>query len=303
MDTLVTINVVADSPARAEKAMDRAFGEVQRLDGMLSFFSDRSELAKINKNAGLGAVRVSKETSEVIEKAVFASERTDGAFDVTIGPEISQWDFYAKRKPDDASIRERLSLVNYKWIALDRVKSSLSLKKRGMLIDLGAIAKGYAADRAVEELKREGIASGLVSVAGDIKAFGLKPDGKAWRVGIRNPRAKNDNDEIIATIELKDMAISTSGDYERFFIMAGKRYHHILDPRTGYPAQGCRSVSVIAKDGVYADSFSTGVFVLGPEKGIAVLQQNGFEGFVIDTDGNVVTTPGLRDRIEFKRNN
>lgn len=301
MDTLVTVNVVSDSSDKAERAIDIVFDEIAKLDSMLNFFSDKSELSIINKNAGLSEVRVSQETIEVIEKAIYASEKTDGAFDATIGPEISLWDFPNKIKPDDKTIRERLSLVNYKLIHINKERSTVYLEKRGMLLDLGGIAKGYAADRAVAVLKRIGIKSGLVSVAGDIKAFGLKPDGRAWVVGIRNPRAIGNDDDIMATIELRDAAISTSGDYERYFIVDGKRYHHILDPKTGYPADECQSVTVIAKDGVYTDSFSTGVFVLGPERGMAALKEMGFEGLIVDSSGSIKTTQGLKDRIEFKK--
>ena len=301
VDTLVTIQVVAERPEKAEKAIDRAFAEVKRLGNLLNFYSEESELAKINRNAGISDVKVSPETLEVIEEAVSTSKKTSGAFDVTIGPEIISWDFPEKRKPDDATIKERLNLVNYQWIVIDREKSTISLTKRGMLIDLGGIAKGYIADRAVEEMKREGIVSGIVAVAGDIRAFGDKPDGRPWRVGIRNPRQSGSDDEIMAMIELKDMAISTSGDYERFFIVDGNRYHHILDPTTGYPPEACRSVSVIAGEGAFADSYSTAVFILGPEKGMEALRKMGFEGLIVDEHGKVHTTDGLRDRIEFKR--
>jgi FAD:protein FMN transferase len=301
MDTLVTIQVVAKRPERAEKAINRAFAEIKRLEGLLNFYSEESELAKINRSAGISDVKVSPETLDLIEKAVSTSGKTGGAFDVTIGPEIILWDFAEKRKPDDGTIKGRLNLVNYQWIAIDREKSTISLMKRGMLIDLGGIAKGYIADRAVEELKREGIVSGLVAVAGDIRAFGDKPDGRPWRVGIRNPRQSGRDDEIMAMIELKDMAISTAGDYERFFIADGNRYHHILDPKTGYPAKASRSVSVIAREGAFTDSYSTAVFILGPEKGLEVLRKMGFEGLIVDEHGKVHTTDGLRDRIEFKR--
>jgi len=301
MDTLVTIQVVAGSEETADRAMAKAFEEIGKLDTLLNFFSDKSELALINRNAGVSGVRVSPETLEVIEKAVYASEKSGGAFDVTIGPVSSLWNFAIKVKPDDKAISEKLGLVNYKLLVLDQEKSTVGLRKKGMLIDLGAIAKGYGADKAVGALKKQGIKSGLVAVAGDIKAFGLKQDEKPWRVGIRNPRQKGTDDEILATIEITDMAISTSGDYERFFIIEGKRFNHILDPGTGYPARGCQSVSVMAKDGVSADSFSTAVFVLGPERGMALLQQLGFEGLIVDNQGKIHVTPGIKDKIEFKK--
>ncbi len=309
MDTLITISAVSDSGDKADLAIEKAFSEIEKLDKLLNFFSDKSELSEINKNAGKKAVKVSPETFEVIERALYASEKTGGAFDVTIGTEITLWDFHNKVKPEDKAIRERLSLVNYKGILLNKRASSVYLNKKGMLIDLGGIAKGYAADKAVEVMKKKGIKSGLVSVAGDIKAFGLKPDGKPWKIGIKNPRAKNEDDEIMATIELTDMAISTSGDYERYFIIEGKRYHHILNPKTGYPADGCRSVSIIAKDGAITDPFSTGIFTLGAEKGMKLLEEMGLDGIIVDKDGKIHTTSNLRGKIEIrgsqgqKRNN
>jgi thiamine biosynthesis lipoprotein len=302
MDTLVTIHVVADSEQTADKAMTDAFREISKLDTLLTFFSDKSELALINRNAGISGVRVSPETLEVIEKAVYASEKSGGAFDVTIGPESSLWNFVTKVKPDDNAISSRLGLVNYRLITFDKEKSLVALGKRGMLMDLGAIAKGYAADKAIGALKKLGVRAGLVAVAGDIRAFGLKQDGKPWRVGIRNPRQTGKGDEILAAIELRDMAISTSGDYERFFILDGERFHHILDPQTGYPARSCQSVSIMATDGVTTDSFSTAVFVLGPEKGMELLRQLGLEGMIVDREGKIHMTPGIKDKIEFKGN-
>jgi thiamine biosynthesis lipoprotein len=299
MDTLVTITVVADSAERAEKAMERAFGEIGKLDTLLNFFSENSELSMINRNAGLAGVRVSPETMEVLERAIETSEKTGGAFDVTIGPEISQWNFPLKTKPEDDSIKRHLGLVNYRLIQLDKARSTVRLKEKGMLMDLGGIVKGYAADKAVEELKKNGIRSALVSVAGDIKAFGRKPDGKGWKVGIMNPRSTEKSTEIMAIVELNDEAISTAGDYQRYFILEGRRFHHILDPKTGYPAHECRSVSVIARNGVYSDPFSTGIFVMGPEKGIELLMRMGFEGLIVDKDGAIHTTPGLKGKIEF----
>ncbi|MDP1758405.1 MAG: FAD:protein FMN transferase, partial [Thermodesulfovibrionales bacterium] len=311
MDTTVTISVVSGSGDKSEKAIDRAFSEIEKLDRLLNFFSDSSEVSEINRNAGLKAVAVSPETFEVIEKAIYASGKTNGAFDVTIGSVTTLWDFHKRVKPEDKQIKERLTLVSYKNIILNKKASSVYLKKTGMLIDPGGIVKGYAADKAVEALKREGIKSGLVSISGDIKAFGLKPDSKPWKIGIRNPRAIPPNppllkggeggcsDEIMATIEMTDMAISTSGDYERYFIIEGKRYHHILNPKTGYPVGECRSVSIIAKDGSVTDPFSTGIFILGAEKGIKLLEEMGIDGIIVDKNGKIHTTPNLRGKLEI----
>lgn len=301
MDTLVTITVVSNSKDSAEKAIDTAFSEIEKLERLSNFYSSDGEITRINKNAGISEVKVSHDILELLEKALYVSENTEGAFDVTIGSVITLYDFHEKIKPEEGSVKKKLSLVNYRNLIIDRNKSTVFLRRKGMLIDLGGITKGYAADKAVETLKKQGIRSGLVSVAGDIKTFGLKPDGRPWKVGIRNPRAKDKDDDIMATIELKDMAISTSGDYERFFILADKKYHHLLDPKTGHPAQECRSVSIITNECTFTDAFATGIFMLGPERGMKVLEKMGFDGIIIDSQGKIHMTPNIRGKIEFKR--
>jgi thiamine biosynthesis lipoprotein len=169
-----------------------------------------------------------------------------------------------------------------------------------MSFDTGGIAKGYAADKAVETLKALGISSGLVAIAGDIRAFGSKPDGSPWTIGIRNPRGAEANDDVMATLELSDEAVSTSGDYERFFMREGVRYHHILDPRTGYPARENISVTVVAPEAVFTDGFSTGVFVMGPEKGLQLLETLGYEGIIVGHDGKMFLTKAMEERIAWK---
>jgi thiamine biosynthesis lipoprotein len=302
MDTIVTISVVSNSKDNAEKAIDNAFSEIEGLEKLSNFFSPDSEVSIINRNAGISPVKVSPELLEIIEKTLYVSEKTEGIFDITIGAVIKLYDFHKKIKPEDDEIKKSLPLVNYKNLIIDKNKSTVFLRKTGMLIDLGGIVKGYAADKAVEILKRQGINSALVSVAGDIKAFGVKPDGRPWNIGIRNPRAEGEEDDIMATIKLSNMAISTSGDYERYFILDGKRYHHLLDPKTGYPAEGFQSVSVITDSGVFADAFSTAIFILGPERGTKILKEMSLDGITIDSRGEIYTTPDIRGMIEFKRN-
>ncbi len=301
MDTLVTITVVSDSENHAENAIDNAFSEIEKIEKMSSFFLPDSEISRINKSAGISAVKISPEILDLLTRAQYVSEKTRGAFDITIGPVETLYDFYKKIKPDGSTIRQSLQLVGYKNLIIDRNRSAAFLRKKGMLVDPGGIAKGYAADKAVETLKKDGIMSGLVAVAGEIKAFGLKPDRRAWKIGIRHPRAENKEDDIMATIELNDMAISTSGDYERFFILDGKRYHHILSPQTGQSAAQCESVSIMTKDAAFTDAFATGVFVLGPAEGIKLLEEIGIEGIVVDNEGKVHMTPGIRGKVEFKK--
>ncbi len=301
MDTIVSITVVANSKNAAEKAIDKTFTEINRFGDLINFYSDTSELSEINRNAGLHSVKVSPETLDVIEKAVFTAEKSGGAFDPTIGPIVKLWDFLDKRKPTEREIAAALPLVNYKDILIERTDATVFLKRKGMMIDLGGIAKGYAADLAVESLKREGILSGLVSIAGDIRTFGVKPDKSPWTIGIKNPRQTGEKDEIIAKIRLSDKAISTAGDYERFFLSEGKRYHHLLDPKSGYPADISRSVSVIAEKGVITDGFDNAVFILGTEKGLKLMKEMGIDAMIIDSSGTIHMTDAIKEKITFEK--
>ena len=302
MDTFVTITVVADSKDTAEKAIEDAFAVIGKYGDLVNFFSDKSDVSAINRNAGIREVRVSPETLDTIEKAVYVSEKSGGAFDPTIGPEIKLWDFLNKIKPSDIEIRKNLSLVNYKNIVIDKEKSTVFLKKKDMLLDLGGIAKGYAADLAVQALKQKGTSAGLVAIAGDINSFGLKPDKKTWIVGIKNPRQKSTDDEIIARLPLSNKGISTSGDYERYFFINGQRFHHLLVPSTGYPAYTCRSVSVVSDEAAMNDGFSTALFILGPEKGLELAKKMGIDAVIIDIAGAVHTTPDLQKVLTIEKN-
>jgi FAD:protein FMN transferase len=301
MDTQVTVTVVSGARDSAEKAIDAAFSEIEKIESLTNLYAAGSEISLINRNAGITPTKVSPEVLELIGKALSVSEMTGGAFDITIGAVSRLYDFHKKIKPEGNTLLKNISLVNYRDVSVDRSASTIFLKKKGMIIDAGGIAKGYAADKAVVVLKNRGIASGLVAIAGDIKAFGRKPDGDPWQIGIRNPRGTDHDDDIMATLPLSDMAISTAGDYERFFLIDGIRYHHILDPKSGYPAEGCRSVTVTARDGVYADAFDTGIFVLGPDKGIKALDAAGFDGLIIDGEGNIHFTAGMREKVAFKK--
>jgi len=301
MDTQVTVTVVSGSRDSAEKAIDAAFSEIEKIESLTNFYAKGSEISLINKNAGISATKVSPEVLELLGKALSVSEMTDGAFDITIGAVSGLYDFHKKIRPEENILFKNISLVNYRDVSVDRLTSTIFLKKKGMIIDAGGIAKGYAADKAVGVLKKQGITSGLVAIAGDIKAFGRKPDGKPWQIGIRNPRGMDQDDDIMATLPLSDMAISTSGDYERFFLVSGVRYHHLLDPNTGFPASGCRSVTVIVNAAAFADSFATAVFVLGPERGVKVLDAAGFEGLIVDSEGKMHFTAGMREKVAIKK--
>ncbi len=311
MDTVCTITVVSPSKKQAGEAIEAGFASIEKLEHILDFFSDESEITAINMAAGKGPVRVRRETLDVIQRSVKVAEYTNGAFDPTVGPLMELWGFSGPSSgsvsiPDAEAIRYVTGLVDFKKMSINASASEVSLAEKGMKLDLGGLAKGYAADMAIDAIKAKGIKSALVAIAGDIKGFGLRPDLKPWKVGIQNPRVKSievpdgDGNTIIATLDLKEEAISTSGDYQRFFIRDGERYHHILDPETGFPASGVISVTVIAPYGYMADGLSTGIFILGREKGIKLLESLGFNGIIVDSNRQIYITENLEGRIEIE---
>ncbi|MEE8328866.1 MAG: FAD:protein FMN transferase [Thermodesulfovibrionia bacterium] len=310
MYTFCTITVVSPSEEKAREAIEAGFTRIKRIEQLLNFFSSESEITAINKASGGRPVKVSQETLEAIQRAVEIADYTDGAFDPTIAPVIRLWGFSEKSQessiPSADKIKNALRFVDYRKIKINMSASEVFLEKKGMELDLGGITKGYAADMAIEAIKAKGIKAALVAIAGDIKGFGLKPDLKPWRVGIQNPRLSDDKSEggeedIFASLRLKDKAISTSGDYQRFFIKEGKRYHHILDPRKGYSASDVISVSVIAPNGYMADGLSTGIFVLGREKGIKLLESMGFSGIIVDINEEIFITEDLKGDADIEK--
>lgn len=308
MDTYCTITVVSSSKERAGEAIDAGFAEIKDLEMLLNYFSDDSEITAVNRAAGIRPVKVSDATLEILEKTAGISNATGGAFDPTIAPVITQWKFSKGAKKDSVPQREvideALRLVDYKKVLIDRGSSEVFLKEEKMELDLGGIAKGYGADKAVDAIKAKGIRAALVAIAGDIRGFGLNLSGKGWKVGIQNPRPAHASEkpweDIFAVLHLNDRAISTSGDYQRFFIKEGKRYHHILDPETGFPADSnLISASVIAPEGYIADSLSTAVFVLGAEKGMRLLESMGIDGVLVTADKKVIITKNLKGEVSI----
>jgi len=308
MDTFCTITVVSSSKEKAKEAIDAGFAEIKKLDDLLNYFSPDSEITAINKAAGKKTVKVSRETLEIIKKSVDISVLTNGAFDITIAPIVRLWNFSDKNRnpsiPSPDVIEKARRFVNYRKIKINIETSEIYLEEKGMELDLGGIAKGYAADKAINAIRSKGIKAALVAVAGDIRGYGVSTSGEAWKVGIQNPRPEAESEkpweDIFATINLMNMAISTSGDYQRFFIKDGKRFHHILDPATGFPASsGLISVSVIAPEGYISDSLSTAVFILGIEKGLKLLELMHLEGVLVDVHRRIFITPGLKGIIKI----
>lgn len=305
MDTITTITVVSPSRKKAEEAIEAGFTEIKRLEQILNYFSPDSEITAINNLSGISPVKVSRETIEIIKMSLEIADATGGIFNPTIGPVIKLWKFSRQDKadtiPSEEAIMDALRMVDYKRVRVDEKRSEIFLELKGMEIDLGGIAKGYVADRAIDVIKKMNIKAGLVAIAGDIKGFGLRPDQRPWNVGIQDPRPVDDKtDGVFATLYLENRAISTSGDYQRFFIKDGKRYHHIIDPRTGYPAESSViSVSVIADNGFIADGITTAMFIFPPHKAKAFLESLGVEGVIVDNQKRLYITKGLKGKIEI----
>jgi thiamine biosynthesis lipoprotein len=296
MGTVVSITAVGRTHDEANEAITAGFQEIKRLEQLLSTWIPSSELSKVNAAAGQSAVKVSLETMAVVRKALQVAEMTDGAFNIAIGPAINAWNISDDpRLPTSEELAALKPLVDLQYVHTDVWERTIHLQKPGMRIDVGGIGKGYAADQAVLVMKKAGAAAGVVALSGDIKTFGRLPGGRRFPVGILHPRKEG---EILAEIDLEDEAISTAGDYERFFDKDGIRYHHILDPKTLQPARGCQSVSVIAKEGVWADGLDTGIFVLGAERGMELVEQlEDVEAIIVDGEGRVLISSGLRNRV------
>ncbi len=256
---------------------------------------ESSDVSHINQSAGKEGVKVSRETIEVLKRAQEVSKLSEGGFDITVGPLVQLWRKARERgmSPEMEEVKETLNLVNFRNLKI-HYGGKVSLRKKGMSIDLGGIAKGYAVDRAFELLKGVGYKNLVVNAGGDLRVGGSKPEGP-WSIGIQHPR---DPEKIMARISVSDAAVATSGDYEKFFIHQGKRYHHILNPKNGFPAEGCQSVTVLHKEGAAADALATAIFVLGPEKGYALCQRlEGVDYLIVDQEGNVTLSPSLKGRI------
>jgi FAD:protein FMN transferase len=293
MGTYVTITLNGSGKSQDDltRAASDAFAQITKVDELMSTYKPQSNLSRINQVAGIVPVPADPEVIYNIEKALYVAKLTDGAFDVTIGPLVNAWKIGSKdaRVPSPDEIRKALALVGWQNIEIDKHAGTVFVKKRGASIDLGGIAKGYASDRAVEVLRKAGIKGGIVACAGDVKVFGLRPDGTPWTVGIQHPR--KEDGALMAKLTLTDSAVSTSGDYERYFIKDGVRYCHIMNPKTGYPARGLMSVTALAKDSWLADSMATGLFVMGPDKAYALaLKHPEIEVLMVTDTGKVLAT-------------
>ncbi|HPB30602.1 MAG TPA: FAD:protein FMN transferase [Candidatus Sumerlaeota bacterium] len=286
LGTLVEISIPCppEREAEAREAICAAAAEIDRLEVLWSRYRPDSDVSRINLAAGREAVHVSSDTLELVESAANISRITGGAFDISFASVGKLWRLKQDdpRIPSPEEIRESLPLVNFHNIIVNREEGSILLKDKGMMIDLGGIAKGAAVDRAIAVIRKQGFSHALVNAGGDIYAMGKNAVHRPWRVAVRHPR---DRELFLGKVDLTGAAIVTSGDYERGITVDGRRYHHILDTHTGYPAEKCISVTVIAPDAMTADAIATALFVMGPHEGVRfVNEREGVESLIIGPD-------------------
>lgn len=295
LGTVVQISVWTDAPNEARTAITAAWSEIARLEAIFSEWQPNSEVSRINRGAADQRMRLSLELHHVLRRALHIGVQSSGAFDVTWAALRGLWDFRSARIPAAAQVEEATHRVGLSGLSLD--DRSVRFLRPGMQLGLGGIAKGYIVDRVSALLCARGLSDHIIDAGGDVFASGSKGD-TPWRVGIQHPRTGEQT--LMGVVTAHDGAVVTSGDYQRFFIVDQVRYHHILDPKTGRPARGVMSVTVIARSAMDADAMATAAFVLGPERGLRFLTaQPDVEGVIVDTAGRIRMTNGARTRVNL----
>lgn len=302
MGSSLRVAIWTADAAGATLAIADVFVEFDRLEQALSVWRPDSDVQRLNAAAGRGAVPVGPDTRAVLAAAAEASRLTHGKFDITFGALSDIWKFdhdQDNQVPSEAAIAARLPLVDYTAIRVDEAGGTAEILRPGVRIHLGGIGKGYAVDRAVQRLRAAGFRDFLIQAGGDLYAAGRRGD-RPWRVGLYDPRGTEG--ASFASIDVQDETVSTSGDYERYFVKDGVRYHHLLDPQSGHPARLCRSVTILARSALTADWASTGVFVLGPDEGMALVESlPDVEAVVVTADNQVRVSTGLQERLKIAR--
>lgn len=288
------LSVVSDNPEWAHDCIQAGINEIQRIEKKLTTFSSKSETAKINEMAGIRAVEVSLETIELIERSIKISQITQGAFDITYGSiDKKLWNFDEKMTalPDKETAKKMVRLINYRNIIIDKKESTVFLKEKGMRIGFGGIGKGYAAEMAKKVMRSMGVTSGIVNASGDLTTWGTQPDGKPWTIGIANPNAAH---QVFSYLNLSDMAVATSGNYEKYIMIGGKKYSHTIHPKTGLPVTGIKSVTIITPNAEIADAMATPVTIMGIEAGLDMINQiNSIEAIIIDDDNRMYKSKNI----------
>jgi FAD:protein FMN transferase len=290
-------SAVSFDEVKATECIERAIQEVRRLEQLLTTFDESSQTNRINAAAGIKAVCVDKEVFDLIDRSLKISALTQGAFDITYGSiDKSLWNFDTTMNalPDEAKAKSMVRLINYRNVILNRSEQTVYLKERGMRIGFGGIGKGYAADCAKAIMVKHGIKSGIVNAAGDLAVWGTQPSGQPWTIGVADPDRKN---LPFATMTLSDMSVATSGNYEKYVIIGGRKYSHTIDPRTGYPVQGIKSVTIICRNAEIADAMATPVMVMGIKAGLHMINQVRDIACIVIDDNDIVHTS---DNINIK---
>ncbi|MGV4415153.1 FAD:protein FMN transferase [Chryseobacterium sp. T1] len=278
------ITVVDKDSLSAEKSINKAIAEITRIENLISEWQPQTQISEVNRNAGIQPVKVDREVIELTKTGLYFSKITDGAFDISIVAMDKIWQFDGSMDtlPNPADIKNSVRNVGYQNIIIDSVNSTLFLKNKGMKIGFGSIGKGYAADRARTLLKKDGVLGGIINASGDISTWGTQANGKAWAIGVNNPFRPGKMAAVIAKKE--DMSMTTSGSYEKYAEIAGKRYSHIINPKTGMPSTGLTSVTVIGPDATTANGFSTSVMVLGEKEGLELMKRFPQYHYLLITD-------------------
>ena len=289
------LTVVAHTKGWADQMIDEGVKEIQRIEKLLTTFSDDSETNLINSNAGIQPVTVSDVTFHIIERSIRISSITQGSFDITYGSiDKSLWNFDETMTslPSPKKARQMVRLINYKNIELDAENKTVFLKEKGMRIGFGGIGKGYAAEMAKEVMKKNDVSSGIVNASGDLTTWGTQPDGKPWTVGIVHPDYKS---YPFSYMNISDMAVATSGNYEKFVMIDGKKYSHTIDPRTGLPVSGIKSVTIISPNAEICDAMATPVMIMGIEHGLYLINQlKQVECLIIDDNNKIYTSDNIK---------
>jgi thiamine biosynthesis lipoprotein len=295
------ITIVAKDSLAAEQNIDTCIAEVSRIENLISDWRPQTQVSQVNQNAGVGAIKVDREVFELTRRALSLSQLTGGAFDISFAALDKVWKFDGSMTvmPSTAQIKQSVAKVGYKNIILDRINSTIFLKLKGMKIGFGALGEGYAADRCRAMMLARGIKAGIVNGSGDMNTWGKQPDGSDWNIGITNPFKE---DRLIAVVPVRQGAVVTSGSYEKFVVFNGKRYAHIINPATGYPATGLISVTIFGPSAERANGFSTSMMVLGKDKAMQFIKRvSGYRYIMITDEGRVYSSPSLKFKIHQLR--
>lgn len=287
MGSKFEITLVDKDSLSAEKNIDKSVSEIRRIENLISEWNPETQISEVNRNAGIKPVKVDAEVFALTEKGIYFSQLTDGAFDISIVAMDKIWKFddSMNELPSEESIRNSVKNVGHQNIILDKTNSTIFLKNKGMKIGFGSIGKGYTADKTRELMKSFGVKAGIINASGDISTWGTQPDGTPWAIGINNPFR---DDTIAAVLYLKENAVTTSGSYEKYAEINGKRYSHIMNPKTGYPSTGLTSVTVVGPNATMANGFSTSVMVLGRKKGLRLIKKFPDYQYLLITDAGKI---------------